>query len=95
MKKLVSNSNWVLIIIVPAVAFFYIRTVTSDGTFQFSEILALVGIIAGIILSWFILQSAWWKELNQRFNINRILIILFILALVISVAIFYIFLGGF
>lgn len=95
MKKLVSNSNWVLIVILAAFTFFYIRTVTSDGAFQYGEILGLVGIIASIILTWFIGRSEWWQELNQRFNINRIFFILFILAGVIAVAIFYVFFGGF
>lgn len=95
MKKLISNSHWVLIVILVAFAFFYIRTVTSDGAFQFGEILGLVSIGAAIVLTWFIVRTEWWKELNQRFNITRIFSILFILALVIAVAIFYIFFGGF
>lgn len=91
MKKLVINYNWLLIVILAAVAFFYIRTVTSDGAFQIGEILGLVAIIASIILAWFIVRTDWWKEMNQRYNINLIFIVLLILACIISVAIFYIF----
>ncbi len=95
MKKLVSNYNWILIVILAAVTFLNIRTFASDGAIQSGEIFVLVSIIASIILTWFIVKSEWWKGLNQRYNISRYFFILLILAIVIGVAIYYVFFGGF
>lgn len=95
MDKLVSNLNWLLVVILAAFGFFYIRTVSSDGTFQFSEILGLVGIVAAIVGSWFIVRTEWWKGLDQKYNVNLIFTILFILVLMIAVAFFFMFFGGF
>lgn len=91
MKALVNNSNWLLIVIVIAVGFFYIRTVTSDGAFQFGEIAGLIAITASIIFMWFVVRTERWQELKERYKINRILIILFILALIILLVIFYVY----